>query len=185
MNANNIQADFNRKAAQLEAYARTGMPRMARDKTLRFIDNNFRGQGYYGRSLERWPANKRKGTILVNKGRLRRSFRSELGDGTIRIWTDTPYARTHNRGFNGTVNVSSFTRNKYTAGKVGTGRFTASGTERTRTVHTVSSTSQVKAHTRKMNTQKRQFMPESPADAPVLIGSIRREVIKTIKSIFS
>jgi len=38
---------------QLEDYIKSGFPRMARNKVLRSIDNNFRTQGFNGQP---WPA---------------------------------------------------------------------------------------------------------------------------------
>lgn len=185
MNASQFNADLNNKTKQLETYVRTEFPRMAMRKALRFIDGNFRAQGWQGRSFLPWQKNKRGGTILVHKGRLRRGTHGETAPYMVRIYNDTPYARFHNRGFNGTVNVRAFTRNKYTASQVGTGRFTKSGNERMKTVHSVAGTSQVAAHQRRVNNPRRQFMPEDPNDSPVLINAIKRDVITTIKNIFN
>jgi phage gpG-like protein len=161
---------------------------MAKKKALRFIDGNFRAQGWQGRSFEKWKDTVRKktkqGTILINKGNLRRSFLGDTSPGQVRIYTTSPYARVHNRGFNGTVQVRAFTRVKFAESRIGTGRFTKNGTERTKKVHVVAGMTQVQAHQRQMNIPKRQFMPESATDSPVLLNAIRRDVISSIKSIF-
>lgn len=185
MNAKQFNANLTVKTQQLQQYARDQFPRMAMRKALRFIDGNFRAQGWQGSTFTRWPENKRKGTILIHKGRLRRGNQAEVAPGSVRIYNAVPYARFHNRGFNGTVNVRAFTRHKYTESQIGTGRYTKSGTERTRTIHTLSGTTAVRAHTRKVNTPRRQFMPEDINDSPVLLNAIRRDVIDTVKAIFN
>ena len=185
MNANEFAAELEKKTKALEKYARVEFPRMAGRKVLRFIDGNFRAQGWQGRSFLPWQRNKTNTTILIRRGTLRRSINMQTSDGMVRIYTNCPYARVHNRGFNGTVTVKAFTRNKYTATRIGTGRYTKNGNERMKTVHQVSGSSQVKSHIRKMNTPRRQFMPESWDDSPVLVNALRRDVIKAIKQIFN
>jgi phage gpG-like protein len=184
MDSSQFPKDLISKAARLERYVNDEFPVMAVNKTLRFIDQNFRDQGWRGRGFSPWRKTKRGGTILVKSGRLRRSFHSETGPGMMRIWSDAPYSRVHNRGFNGTVAVKGFTRYKYTETKTGTGRFTKDGRERTRTTHKLAAMTQVQAHQRHMNITQRQFAPESPADAPVLMADIKNEVIKEFKTIF-
>lgn len=186
MNANNFGASLAQKTAQLQQYARAEMPRMASAKILRFIDGNFRAQGYQGQTFQPWKQNLRKGTILVKKGRLRRSFRCQiLPDGSVRTFTNTPYAKIHNNGFKGTVTIKQHQRRKYTASKMGTGRFTKTGKERMKTIHTVTSSTQVRTHTRRVNIVRRQMIPTSTQDAPVLMASIKRDIVRSIKQIFN
>jgi phage gpG-like protein len=184
MNANNINANLHKKTELLRQYMSDVFPRMAANKTKRFIDGNFRAQGFQGSTFQTWPKKMGKGRILLRTGNLRRSIHAEVAPGTARIYTNAPYAGVHNRGFKGAVNVKAHTRNRYTATQVGTGRFTKGGVERTKTVHTLSGSGQVKAHQRQMNIPKRQFMPESISDSPVLMNAIRRDVINNIKAIF-
>jgi phage gpG-like protein len=185
MDANNIDREFNKLADELLRYTRDEFPRMARNKALRFIDGNFRAQGWQGRTFNKWKPNRKGTTVLVDKGNLRRSFGSEIGPFMVRIYSSSPYARVHNRGFNGTVSVKGYTRFKYEQARVGTGRYTKSGTERTRRVDVLTGTTQVKAHQRRVSIPKRQFMPEDAQDSPVLWNSIEREVVKAIKKIFN
>ena len=165
-------------------YIANEFPRMAGAKILRFIDGNFRAQGWQGSTFQRWQPNARKGTILVKTGRLRSSISQSFAPGQVVTFTSAPYAGVHNRGFSGTVSIPAQTRTKYAAVQVGTGRFTKSGTERTKTMHKATGSTQVKSYQRKMNIPKRQFMPERYNDSPVLINSIKREVINTLKTIF-
>lgn len=185
MNANNIEADFKRKAAQLERYALQEFPRMAKRKALRFIDGNFRAQGWQGRSFLPWQATRRGSTILVKTGAGRRSIHGDTSPGEVRIYSNSPYMRYHNRGFKGTVQVKGHTKLNWEAYKTGTGRYnTKSGKERKKTLHRIVGTTDVQAHQRQMNLAKRQFMPESPSDSPILFDSIKRSVVASIKAIF-
>lgn len=185
MNAQNLPSHLRRQAKELERYVMTEFPGMAGRKILRFIDGNFRAQGWQGASFQRWKPNRRGGTILVRRGILRRSFRQEVGAGSVRTYSTSPYAAIHNRGFRGTVSIKAHSRRKYEAQRIGTGRFTKTGRERKKTIHVQSGVIQVKAHTRKVNIPQRQMMPERYNDSPVLINSIKRDVIKTLKNIFN
>lgn len=184
MDASKFPAAMQQAALELDRYMRDEFPRMAVSKTLRFVEGNFRAQGWQGRSFLPWSKTQRGGTILVKSGALRRSFHGQSSPYQARVYSNSPYARVHNRGFNGTVRVKSYTRYKYTAIKQGTGRFTKSGAERTRTVHQVTGMTQVQAHERHMNIKKRQMLPESPGDSPILMDSIKRGLITGLKNIF-
>lgn len=190
MDAQKLPEAMRRATAQLQRYMRDDAPHMVINKALRFVEGNFRAQGYQGSQFWYWPLRKGEegksnGRGLLRKtGRLRRGTRGEKAPYMARVYNATPYAAAHNRGFEGTVNVRAHTRRKYTAKEVGTGRYTKSGTERTKTVHTLTGTMQVKSHLRKMNIPKRQFMPESLNDSPVLQAAIKREIINQIKAIF-
>lgn len=184
MRAQNFPGELRRMSRQLEQYALHVFPAMAGRKTLRFINGNFRAQGWQGASFRRWQPNRKQSTILIRKGHLRRSFRQRIAPGEVTTFTDDPKAAVHNRGFKGTVSVKSFERRRFSAQRVGTGRFTKTGKERKKTIHVESGRTIVKAHARKMNMPQRQFMPERYNDSPVLINSIRKDVVKTLKTIF-
>ena len=72
-------------------------------EALKFIDDNFRMQGFQGSSFQPWTPRKakQKGAsrkILVQTGQLRRSFvKIDSATGTT-ISTDIPYAKIHNDG---------------------------------------------------------------------------------------
>jgi phage gpG-like protein len=70
---------------------------------LKFIDDNFRMQGYQGRSFIPWkiqqnPNKPRPHKILILNATLRRSFTKTDGPDSTTISTDIPYARVHNEG---------------------------------------------------------------------------------------
>jgi hypothetical protein len=185
MSPGQLSAYLDAKAKELQNYADNVWPRMAGRKILRFIDGNFRAQGWQGSVFTPWPPNKRGGTILIKTGAGRRSFRQEIRPGVVTTWNTKPYMSVHNRGFRGRVKVGAHARNKFTAAKIGTGRFTASGKERTKTIHKLTGSIQVKAYYRNMNIPKRQFSPEhSITESPILFNAIQRQTIIDIQNMF-
>ena len=74
------------KAREVERYAMTKFPSTAGNIALRFIDGNFRAQGYQGTSFNRWKKSKgNKGTTLVDSGVLRAGtyYTSQPGQATL------------------------------------------------------------------------------------------------------
>jgi len=181
MQAEQFPAHIRALAKDIEHYALVEWPGMAGKKILRFIDGNFRAQGWQGTTFQPWKEISRKGTILVKTGKLRRSFRQEISNGAVRTWSTGPYAKVHNEGFKGEVNIRAYKRSLYVASKIGTGRFTKTGKERTKTVHTKTGESMVKAHIRNVNMPKRQFMPMSYQDSIILWNAIKRQTIKDLQ----
>lgn len=163
-------------------------PGMLGNIAVNFFLDRFRYQNWMGHTTEPWKQRKKnnrrnKGrAILVQSGRLRRSIRITRITGlTTYIGSDVPYARAHNEGFKGTVSVKAFTRNKYSKEKVKSGRFTKSGAERMKTVQRISGSSQVKAHTRRMNLPRRQFMGNSPVLEKQLQRKLLAELMKGLR----
>jgi phage gpG-like protein len=155
-------------------------PGMLGNVAVNFFLDRFKAQNWIGNTTEPWKqrkANKGRNqgrAILVQSGRLRRSIRiTKISELTAVIGSDVPYAKAHNEGFRGTVNVKAYTRHKYGKEKTGTGKFTKSGKERTKTVQRITGSGQVKAHTRKMNLPRRQFMGSSP----VLENQLKRKLL--------
>lgn len=172
------------KAKEIERYTNTRYPSVAGNIALRFINGNFRAQGFQGQSFERWKkSNKKRGSTLVNKGHLRAANYYTTQPGQTTLKNSSPYAKIHNEGFNGTVTVKAHSRNKYSKAKKGTGKFTKKGKERMQTVTFKSGSSQVRAHQRKMDIPKRQFMPTRPDDSPVLNNAIERQIARDIKQL--
>lgn len=161
-------------------------PGMLGNEAVNFFNNSFRMQGWLGNRFEPWKkrrSRKRAGrAILVDTGRLRRGTRitSNTG-GIVRIGNDAPYARAHNEGFRGIANVRAHTRNKYSKSKVGTGRLTSKGKERMKTVSSISGSTNVKAHTRRMNLPQRQFMGSSPYLTARLKRILQAELMKGLR----
>jgi phage gpG-like protein len=172
------------KARELRNYANNRFPAVAGNIALRFINGNFRAGGFQGQSFDRWKkSNKKRGSTLVASGALRADNHYTTQPGQTTLKNNRPDARLHNEGFKGTVTVKAHTRNKYSKKKVGTGRLTKKGNERMQTVTYKSGESMVKAHSRKMNIPKRQFMPTNERDSVVLNRAIERQVTRDIKQI--
>jgi phage gpG-like protein len=172
------------KARELRNYANNRFPSVAGNIALRFINGNFRAGGYQGQSFDKWKkSNKKRGSTLVASGALRADNHYTTQPGQTTLKNNRPYAKLHNEGFTGTVTVKAHTRNKYSKKKVGTGKLTKKGKERMQTVTFKSGQSTVKAHTRKMNIPKRQFMPTNERDSVVLNKAIERQVTRDIKQI--
>jgi phage gpG-like protein len=91
-----------------------------------------------------WQPIKRQGQILVDTGRLRSSIANKvnLALGEVEIGTNVQYAKAHNEGFSGQVNIKSHVRKIDQA----FGRKIAP-----RSV-------QVSSHKRQMNIPKREFL---------------------------
>lgn len=174
-------SSLKKSEAEVRRYATSRFPSVAGDTALRFINGNFRAQGYQGQRFKKWKPS--KGTILVDSGALRAANYYVSRPGMIILRNHQPYAGVHNKGFRGTVSIPAHSRNRYASTRVGTGRFTKTGRERTRTMTVKSGESSVKAHTRKMNIPQRQFMPILPGDTPVLNRAIKREVTRDLKQL--
>lgn len=171
------------RAQQLKDYMENVLPRKSANVTLRFINGNFRAQGFQGTYFKRWKPNKKNTHILLKSGRLRAATTAIMGRGEVTIKNSMPYADTHNEGFKGRVNVNAHTRNTYSKTKIGTGKFTKTGKERQKTVSYKSGESSVKTHTRRMNMPRRQFMPTARRPSKTLENSIIQMIEKDIEKI--
>ncbi|WP_298307233.1 hypothetical protein [Flavobacterium sp.] len=166
-------------ATALRNYANNRYPTVAGNIALRFINGNFRAGGYQGSSFKKWK------TKLIDTGALRsdNTYTTQVAQVTLK--NNRPYAKAHNEGYEGTVSVKAHTRNSYSKTKVGTGKFTKKGKERTKTLTTKSGESKVKAHSRKIKIPQSQFMPIKDGDSPVLKNAITRAVSRDIKELIN
>lgn len=149
------------------------LPDKAATLAVNFFKKRFAEQNWIDHATQSWKRRKLRGkkreqrNILTKTGRLRRSIRKGkvTADYAI-IETDVPYARVHNEGFRGTVNVKVHKRNRYktTKTKEGTGTYsvkTRKERQRTRSTREVDGTHWVQSHTRRVNMPRRQFMGQS------------------------
>jgi phage gpG-like protein len=164
------------------------LPALAGNEVVNFALDNFKQQGFLGNSFQRWPqrkvvGKKNKGkAILIQTGRLKRSIRIiRMDANTVVIGSDVPYAKVHNDGFRGTVNVKSYSRNQYKNSKVATDSFTKTGKLRMKTVQSISGTVTVREHTMKMNIPKRTFLADSPYLQQRVSRIIAAELMKAAK----
>lgn len=185
MSPEQFQYELKQKAIRLKNYAMNYFPSQAGNIALRFINGNFRAQGFQGKVFAKWKKNKRNGTTLVQSGRLRSAtyYSSSIGEVTIR--NNMPYAKAHNEGFKGVVSIRAHSRVQLGKRKQGTGRYNRNGKERMQTVSYRKGNSSVKAHSRKMNIAQRQFMPITETDSPILNHAIHRQVARSIEAIFT
>lgn len=132
---------------------------------LRFVDDNFRAQGWEGQA---WKPS--KGTILVKTGALRRGFQSQVTTGQVRITNSLPYAQPNNEGFEGTVTVPEHNRVIYVK----------NGRKKKKT-----GSAKVKGYKKKMTLPKRQFAPYEGHESPTLNNTVKTliqtEIAKTLK----
>lgn len=124
------------------------------------FSESFKNQAWEGKRWQKRKDSKNTKPILVGRTRrLINSVRTSGRSATIAkiVWgTWVPYAKVHNEGFKGEVSVKAFKR-KSALGKLG-------------------AKYQVKAHTRKANMPKRQFMGVGP--------TLRARLIKKTEQVF-
>lgn len=184
MNEKEFTKLCRKQAGQIATYINDVAPVMVVRKTLRFIDGNFRAQGWQGATFKPWQPIKRKGgTILIKTGRLRRGVNyTTNGRGEVLFYNNVKYARIHNEGgdINATVNIRGFTRRRFMVDEV-----SKPGARKPKFEKTETGKHEVKGHTRVMKTTmpQRQFMPYEGHGSPVLDGSIKRDLEREFKRI--
>jgi hypothetical protein len=185
MNPQQFNKDLQAKQQALKRYVYQVWPQRAGRAAVRFVNGNFRAQGWQGGTFERWPPNRRKGRILVKTGRGRRGTSFSTAPAQVRLFNSVGYMAVHNSGFEGSVMIPAHQRRVMGKEKKGTGRFSVkTRKERMKTVSTVKGMTTVKQHSRKMNIPRRKFFPTSMTDSPVLANALRREIERELKNIF-
>ncbi len=175
-NIQKIEAHFK----QVLLYA----PGMMGNHAVNFFLDRFKQQNWVGNTVQPWqkrrPQKKRNGrAILVDSGRLRRSVKiTKIQNLTTHIGSDVPYAKAHNDGFKGTVNVPAHTRKVFGKRKVESGKLTKKGKMRMRSENFIKSTVNVKAHSKKMRLPQRKFMGNSPVLQQQLERMLKAEFMK-------
>jgi phage gpG-like protein len=164
--------EFNKQLLQKAQDAKKAMNQQLGPKVaavaLRFIDDNFRMQGWQNGALNPWVKGGKDGTVLVKSGALKRSFNSEIKSGQVRIYTNVKYAAVHNEGFKGEVSVKAHKRSK----------FKKSGAKKKRV-----STGEVQAHTRQMDIPQRQFAPTAGSESESLNTQVKNTIESHLKHI--
>lgn len=168
MNFEQWDEDLKKRLKKAEA-AQAKLPAILAGDALRFIDDNFREQAWEG---EPWKAITRpNGTILVDTAKLKNSFNFDTAPGEARIYTNVPYAAVHNNGFSGSVNVPSHKRSKFKKTGKGKMKKTSSG--------------MVKAHSKKMEIDQRQFAPTDGSPSPTLQKKLNTTIENYFKDIIT
>lgn len=184
-----IEMTRNIPAKRMDAAVRRVMlsaPMKIGEVVVLFSNQRFREQMWVDRGSEPWKARKpnaarnRGRNLLVDSGRLRRSVRiTRTTSDEVTVGTDVPYARVHNDGFRGTVNVRAHTRKRYSKSKE---KYTTrTGSERSRTVMTQSGSYDVSAHTRRINMPRRRFLGESAAQTRQITRVLAAEITRALK----
>jgi phage gpG-like protein len=146
-----------------------------------FSMERFRQQNWVGASgVEPWKPrkkdsqkNKGKG-ILVQSGNLRRSIRitAETRDG-VTVGSNIIYAKVHNQGSTETVQIGA---HKRTIGVADISELNKAGKPKKQAI-----TTNVKAHSRKQNIPKRQFLGASPALTTKLTDMVAKTITDALK----
>ncbi|TAN18815.1 MAG: hypothetical protein EPN37_04445 [Chitinophagaceae bacterium] len=136
------------------------IPAIMAETSIEYFKHSFQSKGWDGNA---WPETKKpvkKGSLMVRSGKLVNSITAKevtpthviISAGNDRI----PYAKVHNEGFRGTVNIPEYIRK-------------IKGKEQV-----------VRTHTMNMNMPKRQYMGISDP----LIHSVRNRILTRLKEIF-
>lgn len=178
------------KAKQIEQYATTKFPTEAGNTALRFVDGNFKAQGWQGQSFQKWKPNKRKGRILVNKGHLRNATYYVTGIAMVTIKNTQPYANIHNEGGNIKIPVTDKMRKFAWAMYYNEGGGKVKGkSARARLRNQNADNWKGLALTKKtylnINIDQRQFAPTKSNPSLVLNAAVERGVVRAFKEIFN
>lgn len=167
MDFNQFHNELKKKSEAVQKAITEKLTTEATAITLRFIDDNFRAQGWEGNT---WPKSKENGTTLVDSGALRRGFNTEKRAGEVRFYNTIPYGQAHNEGFEGEVTVKAHSR----------ARYVKNGQKRKK-----KSTGSVKSFKRKMNIKQRQFAPYAGHESPTLNTKIEKLFTDTLTEILT
>jgi len=150
---------------------------------LKFIDDNFRMQGFQSDSLQPWPKRKVKDkgamrAILIQTGALRRSFRKEDSADHTTLSTDIPYAKIHNEG--GDIRHPYREVTLSYRGKEGSLKLAKTNTQNQQRKVTQIRRSSIYNHT--THIPQRQFIGTSPVLTQKCEGFIITTLTNTLKS---
>ncbi|MBD2769716.1 phage virion morphogenesis protein [Hymenobacter sp. BT664] len=154
--------DLKMMGGQFRGFLRE-LPQLAGAEMLDSVDQNFRTESFFGAPWA--PRVVKKGNegraLLVQSGRLRRSFQLKNSGLSITLFTDVPYAEIHNEGgtITGTAEIAAYERHQYEMNEVSGPHAKKPKWKKEKT-----GTVQVKAHSRELHIEipQRQFMGEHP-----------------------
>lgn len=155
------------------------LPLMLGNHMVNFSKDSFRVQGWRGSTFQPWAQRKIKTknqgrAILIRSGRLRRSpYIVHLGSSYVTIGSDVPYAQIHNQG--GTINMRARQRVIHFKATRSRTRFSK---EKNATF-----AQKVNVGGYQVNMPRRQFMPESANDSPVLRKQLEDLVLHELEKI--
>ena len=169
-------------------------PRIMGKIALDWVNESFELQGYRDQILIPWQGRKnkkRQGRLLRASGKLQKSIRVRALNASFRLYTYSRYAKAHNDGFKGTVQVRAHQRRKKLIGVIqglddkaySYGSNMSIKSRRSLKEKPVHDVQQVKTHSRKMNIPRRQFMPSAKRGSALLLKEIKTNTQKDIKKI--
>lgn len=164
-------------------------PRTTGKIALDWVHENFDKESYRHNVMIPWKKLKKSkdGKKLIRSGKLKASIKMRAFKAHFKIYTFNKYARVHNDGFKGTVQVRAHQRRKKLSGTIGDGiSYGANSSIRSRKRlkdKAVYQTSEVQAHKRKMNVPRRQFMPSAARGSNMLVTEIKKKTEKDIQKI--
>ncbi|MDR1865978.1 MAG: phage virion morphogenesis protein [Bacteroidales bacterium] len=145
------------------------LPAKVATAAVNFSKSRFVKQNWHDQSPEPWEKRRRdrrggkkrqKGAVLVDSGRLKRSIRIvSISRERVVTGTDVPYARIHNDGLDGAVQVRKHNRRSRKGNVYG-----------------------VKAHTRKVKMPRRRFLGDSAELARQLENLMADEIKNAIEN---
>ena len=181
------------KAKEINSYVINRFPTEAGDVAIRFINGNFRAQGWQGSTFQPWKPNKRGGRILVQKGHLRSSSYYNTAPGMAVVKNTSPNAAIHNEG--GKINVPVTPQMRKFAWamyfkEAGKGIKTAKSGAQYQSIDVGKKANRWKALalTKKtylnINIDQRQFAPTPNSPSPILNAAVTRKVVQELKRLF-
>lgn len=157
------------------------MPPVMGNLAVNFFKSRFKAGGWLDKSFKRWVTRsasaKRNGgrKLLTDTRAMERAIKVvNVTGSTVKIGNSMPYAKAHNEGVKKTVRVAAYTRNRYAKAQVRTPG------KRARTVTTLTGSTNVRSHTRKMNLPKRQFMGSSAHLDKIITRKVTVEIMKAL-----
>lgn len=170
------------------------LPNKVAATAIAFVNQRFREQAWADNYTKPWKArkadrsrkraNRRRRALLVKTGRLKRSIRKiSANSELVEIGTDVEYAQVHNQGFRGVVNIPAHTRHRYNKQKET--YTTRTGRQRTRTTRKIDEDTgpiNVRAHRRRMNVPRRQYIGVSALLNRQLERMITAEYMKILRN---
>jgi phage gpG-like protein len=206
-NTNVIAKRLEKVRRDLLVY-RQQWPAKAGSYALKWVQGNFELQGWRGNTLVPWARRKSrkqgvrgkfqgvlrdstKSRLMEQSGKLKNSIKMLPMKEAAKIYTFCKYARAHNDGFKGTVQVRAFNRRKKLVGTIeglGGEKFNFGAASSLKTHRRVKDKPvfdkiPVKAHARHMNLPRRQFMPSAKRQSPMLNKEVRNMTQNDIQKI--
>ena len=164
------------KSKEIKKYAELRFPTEAGNTALRFVDGNFRAQGWQGASFKPWKPNQRGGTILVKSGHLRSASYYVTSPAMAIVRNTMPYARIHNEG--GTIIVPITKKMK----KFAWAMYYKEGKQD----HSMwKGLALTKKNALSVKIAQRQFAPTQNSPSPVLNRALTRKIEQELQRMFN